>query len=327
MSFNTTNLEEFEWRITLNQRLLYFSNFTITPIGLILILLQILVYFRKKFLETTVGTYYITSSINYFILQIMTGVRFATQTNFYQLESSASIGCKLAGPIFRLFYFTCMWLLFVITLDRFLFILYPTKYQFIRTKKFARILITIIYVCCILLNILWIFSEQAESFDFKNQKIKICTSSKTILIIREVMAVGIGFSLPLLASLIINILLIYKVIEARQYYITYKESNFSITLMIWNSIFFIMNTPLLVYALFVVIININPVLYSNPDFATSYALFDTCAFALSSLGYSSSLLVQIIFNDLFRNEFRLMLFSLKFVFCHSKIESTTVSNK
>ena len=47
-----------------NEKLSHFSSFTIIPIGIILIFLQILVKCRKKFKETIVGTYYITISIN-----------------------------------------------------------------------------------------------------------------------------------------------------------------------------------------------------------------------------------------------------------------------
>lgn len=135
--FENRSLPEYHWRHEANQVLLLYSLYILMPLGIIFNTVQTCVYCRKKFFKNSMSVYLITISINNILVLITTSLRFINYIEIYDYHENTEIGCRLAQFWIRLFYCGCFWLLFLLTLDRVIFILYPNNLKILQKKQMS----------------------------------------------------------------------------------------------------------------------------------------------------------------------------------------------
>lgn len=300
-----------EWSYNLNKKLCTYSLFTILPLGIIFNLIQILVYIRKKFSLKSMSFYYIAIALNNVLILIITGVRFLAKIDFYDFEENTRIGCMLISYLERVVINASPWLNFLLTIDRLLFIIYPRKWTFLKKTKSVCIIIIVTYFSLCSLNATsFLIVKSINKLENQNILVKICSSTKVISLIREVLCITFGFLLPFFFMFNTNLLLIKKVMESRKKFKYSRDVNFSFTLIISNILFIFALLPLSLFSLFKIMVEVNPLISLKPNFASFFRLFDTCSLIIACYDFSFGLFLQIIFNRLFREEFVLLLSDL-----------------
>ncbi|CAF0891700.1 unnamed protein product [Brachionus calyciflorus] len=302
---NSSNLNE--WRFSTNQKLLFYSNFTIIPLGIIFNLIQIGIFFRKKLFRLTMNIFHIIISINNIMALILTSLRFISLIEVYEFKDTSTLGCKIVPFFIRLFYQACVWLNFLVTLDRLIFIQNFVKniHHKILILKTTLVMYAIL-ICIDSPNFFYQMTDVNTTF---NQTFHICTINQHLAIINEGITQILGIYLPLCLMFLSNLFLIKKVIESRSKFKNLKETNFAFALIISNILFTITLIPFSVYLIMVMIRIFGD--FKDESMKSFLALFETITILIACYNYSFTLIIQIIFNKCFRKEFFKVINSLK----------------
>lgn len=297
----------FEWRYDLNQMLSFYSIYTILPIGILLNVVQIIVYLRKKFISTTMSNYYIQISLNNIIAILLTIVRFIGQIEFYPFEENTKFGCKFLAFLTRFSYASCSWLNFLMTIDRLIFILFSNGYKKIQNKWFILKISFLVYFFLVVVNVpnfLFGYTMITRNYTTRVVVFYFCTGSVELNFIREFLSQILGIFVPFGLMLASNIFLILKVIESKKKINSNRETNFLFTVILSNVVFLVAFFPFSINLLIRLIVVADQSVQERIDgYLTFITLFETFSRIIICINFSSGLILQIIVNRMFRREF------------------------
>lgn len=254
-------------------------------------------------------------------------IRFVSNIEMYDFNQEISIGCKLSGFSIRLFFQACAWLNLLLTVDRLFFILLPNKYKYFKSKKkvFSIIIATYTFLC--ILNTPSLLFEYVEIFNnATNVTVSVCVASNVLSIVRELLSQIIGVYTPFILMFLTNIILIIKVMNSRNKFQDLKDNNYFAFPLIISNIFYILSfVPFSIFLILVLTVVLDPDIVSNESFSSFLALYETCATILTCYNYGFGLIVQIIFNRLFRKEFFSLFFDIKSILIKGQNRSSSKS--
>lgn len=305
----TRNIELLRSRTNARDSILFFSSFVLIPIGIFLNFTQMLILLRRRFLISIMAMYYQLISIYNIFILIVTWFNFMSKSSFTNIDFITDIGCKLLAFFFRLALQICSWLNVLVTLDRLIFIVFSTKFKFWRSKRNILILFFFSHFFFMAVNIPnFFFNSISRSTNLSNQtfETKVCTASLEIFLIRSITSQVIGIYVPFGLMVILNVFLIYKVIESkknfRQKTKMGKDTNFAFTLIGSNIAFLILMSPYSVYtAILSSYVNEEEIIL-RPTLNAYLSLFETISRSIYCVNYSISFVIQIVCNKLFRKE-------------------------
>lgn len=314
----TRNIELLIQRTITNDFLLIFSSFVIIPIGIFLNFTQMLILLRKRFLTSIMAMYYQLISIYNIFILIVTWFSFMSKSDFTKIDFITDIGCKLLAFFFRLALQICSWLNVLVTLDRLIFIVFSSKFKFWRKKHNILILFFSLHLFFMAINIPnFYFKSISRTTNLSNItfQTKVCTASLDMFIIRSVISQVVGVYAPFVLMVILNVFLIYKVIESRKNFSQKskmgKDTNFAFTLIGSNIAFLILMTPYSVYtAILSTYVNEEEIIL-RPSLNAYLSLFETITRSIYCINYSISFVIQIICNKLFRKEIINILYDIR----------------
>ncbi|RMZ93128.1 lysophosphatidic acid receptor 6, partial [Brachionus plicatilis] len=301
MELVNASASSFEWRYKVNQSLLQIALYTLMPIGVAMNTIQIFVYLRKKFVKNSMNPFLIALPLNSIFVLILISLRFADTIQIFNYEQNTDIGCKFASFFIRLFLSGCFWLNFLLTIDRLFFILYPNKFK---KLQHTNNIIKIIFLMYLLLAILCspsFFFNSSRTLNSKTNETKLsCVAHPALSISRIAIVQLFGMFVPFFLMFGTNIVLIRKVAKSRKKFASAKEMNFAFSLIISNILFLVSFIPFSIFLISNLLKVINPRIAKDPKIGSLIALYDTCAFIIACYNFSLGLLIQIIFNKLFR---------------------------
>ncbi|CAF0765593.1 unnamed protein product [Brachionus calyciflorus] len=309
MSLNTTS--EFKWHYDVNQFLLFYSNYTLFPLGISLNSIQIAFYLRVRFINTSMNIYYIILSLNNICAIVMTSIRFIALLDIYDFDENTPIGCKLNQFITRLIYSACPWLNCLITLDRLFFIIFHNRYNYLKSKMAVFKICSLLYTFLALVNIpnlLFVKSTSLKIINNQTLVINVCLGSLELSLIRESITQILGIYTPVILMFSTNLYLIYKVMESKRKFKNSTELKFVFTIIFSNLIFIILVIPFSINLMIRLISLFDSSIPKRiPGFDTFISLFDTCTRIILCLNFSLVIIVHMISNKLLRKEFLKML--------------------
>lgn len=298
------------------------------PIGVVLNILTILIFSSAK--QGNDSILYIALSV-YDILCLFT-------STFTQLLPALNINisnysdiplCRLFNILRKAIAQSPSWVQVVITIDRFRSVVCPSKLDFFRNKRnLTLILISIIFILiAVNSGYLWFYLTEEvampPSFDKNPNKIKnttarkntsVCFSSVQAQTATDIINVLFRLCLPVVIMFVMNIILTRSLILSKRKFLTpngslKREFNYTLTVIGLNLIFCVLNMPWAIwYALNR--IQIARVGFQSPiDFA-SLQLLQSFSFSIFYLNNSSSFLLNLTFNKLFRKQLYLLLTKL-----------------
>jgi len=306
--------------LTLNDvrtKLTYYGCVIVIPIGIALNIVSSIVFLRKKFSKQTMGFYNIAISIVSIIFAVFGMLNYIGN----DLALKSDFSCIFLSFGQRVFSQMAAWMNVFVTVDRMISITYPNRFPFLKNKKILTLLIFIqLMLLCIINTPNLLFKvESTETFNpITNKTVtsKSCTSTNSIVTIRDTIVLIFKVALPIILMVSMNIYLMYKLVKEKTKFkkITElkKEYQFAFSIFFMNVLY-----TLLLLPAFVCLIYLNIIQYAQTSVILSRQLI------IAQFAYSASLLivsfeflftffVNILFNKIFRQEF--LVFAKQLVF-------------
>ena len=296
----------------------FFLSITLFPIGILLNIISIFVFRRKKFNKTKMGIYYTLLSITHTValLYYLFIVNAMNLFNYNPMILS-DFACKVFTFLRRPARQISAWIQVSLTIHRFISFKYPNKSNLINNTKavyfavfLALLSISIFASGCFLYQL----DYQKVNSTNSSQSIKVCSASSTVYFITEMQSYLFRIFIPFVLIAIMSVVLYANinkgVININNLRIIKREHHFTYTCYISNLFYLVINAPILVlYMVKFVYFDENNHL---AEIINSVWLITN---EFSHLYYSTFFIWNIIFNSLFRHELSEMLKALfKIVF-------------
>ncbi|CAF1040265.1 unnamed protein product [Brachionus calyciflorus] len=318
------------WAIDLGQSLMFYDSFILFPIGIILNIIEILIFRLQTFTKTTMGFYFsINCVLNISILTFLLIIAILIIFLNMNLMFYSTISCILYFVIMLIIYQSISWLNVIICADRLLFVLYPNKFKFAKNKQILCLILLVMFVMIILVNVPSFFFQLYEiksNSSISNTTVvtQFCTASFEISTARETLAILWRIIIPFILMFVMNIFLIVKVKESKKKFSknNNQEFRFVFTVIVSTLIFLIILIPNLVLAVYSNYYRVNTSMPQRQTFSAFLFLLEITTANVYLVRYSFDIIFQIIFNSVFRNHvFRIIanLFGLSKV----RIESSS----
>ena len=230
----------------------------------------------------------------------------------YSLTSNAT--CILATFFTRFFIQMSTWTNVMVSADRVIVVLYPTRFRFIDDKKKLTWIALVLFAILAILNVPNLFYKLVTitKYDYVTNRTiedKLCTSSDSLVFIRNLEITLFRIIIPIILQIIFSIILIYKLIKsARDVNRSLKqEYRFAFIIVILNVLFIITEFPLMVTTLYLGVIGETPTYPMDTNISRNLAVV-TLAFyitlTISTYMFLSLFFVNISFNKLYQKEIR-----------------------
>lgn len=305
------NTQYIKWAIQTTKTILFYLSVSLFPLGIVTNTIEIAIFQMGKFHKTTMGFFFtINATLNIItIVYLLIFIPAAVFNNYLHLSSDFS--CKVYYFFLRLLYQASSWLQVIITADRLLFILFPNRFKFQKNKKILSIILLGVFFCISLLNIpnLMLYRNVILSHQPNNQTIITiyCTAQPQVLIARDILLISFRIFIPFILMLLMNLTLIFKVKKCRKKIKINRnirnEFRFVFTVIATTFIFLSIFIPNIVYIILSDKFQNNQNIKQKQTYNAFLVLLET----LSSLGYffnySLNILAQLIFNQVFNQQF------------------------
>ncbi|RNA31088.1 G-coupled receptor -like protein [Brachionus plicatilis] len=313
MNASTVKSENFgyiKWAGETSRAIVFYQCYVLFLLGILLNIIQILIFQRKTFKKTTMSFYYTINSaihICIFVHLLTFGIPI-TQNRSIILKSDWN--CRMYLFVLRTLYQSSSWLNVAISTDRLLFVIFFHKYKFQKNKKILSLILLVILVIIFLLNSpnFWFYIAEIKSnSSLTNQtSSKYCTSSQTALLFRDIFAIAIRTVVPFILMLVINLVLIIKVKQSRQKFGQKKrnsqEFNFVFTVIITTFIFLLTYMPNVVWIALSNYFQNNSAIKQRQTWNAFLFLFEVASSSTYFAYYSLNIFFQLAFNSVFRYE-------------------------
>lgn len=305
----------FIWALNGTKDCIYFSNLIMVPIGLVLNLITILIYSRKKFKKNTMGLYCCIIAFTDISALIVGFFEFFGLSINNDFNIVSEFSCKLLNYMTRLTFQMSAWLHVFLSLDRLISIKYLSKkLNPFKNRKFICLILVFLFIINCLLNMPSLYLHLIQTNQnitlFENLTIAYetvqCTSlSNVVLILRDSVTILFRIVLPFILTLVINILLIKSLIESKRKIKTEqslkREHSFAITLIAMNIFFLINLLPLATTLIILFMIRYDNLKLVGATFAFAIAYY------ISILNNVMPFCIHLKFNRLFYKEFTFVL--------------------
>ena len=293
---------------------IFYSFIIAGNLGIVLNILNIRTYSRRAFSHKTVGFYNIIMS-TFHILSIVTSYLFFFPYSIGKPDLMLASDWACVSILFATSVCTQMssWINVMVSFDRIVFVLYPHSdfFKIFKNKKQLLWIVAGILMVISICNIPNLFFSVEQGL-VSNQNItsRKCTSSASIVFMRDLSSVILRTALPVILEFILNTILIQKLNTYKKNF-TYNsnhdlksEYKFSFTIVFVNILFLLTQLPS-----FIVVIYLNTLDYSGAKVNASRTLaiaqlVFVLTVMLSSFDYLSLFFVNFILSSNFRKEFK-----------------------
>ena len=323
------------WARQLSFSTIFYVCTIIFPIGVILNIIEIIIFQREKFSKSTMGFFLsIYSSLHIIILIYVTAFNFPSLYRI-NLTTWSDLTCKAYVFFLRSLYQAYSWLNVIIVGDRLLFIFYPNKFKFQKNKlkiSFMLLGFLLFVFACNSPNLLYFVSVRINNSTNVTTFSRTCTAVPIVLTVRGLMTIIFRTVLPFILMFFMNILLIYKVIKSKEKMRLKKklihDLKFSFTVIFTTILFLITLIPNSVYVFMAFVFQADTSITRRQTYSAFLFLFEIMTSLVYFLFYSFNIFIQFAFNSIFKNEcLRIIANSLKGLNSYIQEENSTSRSK
>lgn len=326
---NWAELEYIKWIKSIQLGSLFYASLIMMPIGVLFNLMSIIVFLRKR-LRSTIMAYYNTLLAVCNILAL-----FTLFTYYFTISIKSDITllsqfmCKLVNYVLRICIHSVSWTQCAMIIDRMLVISFHNRFTFLKNKNIISIILVANLLVLMVANLsnfqLYINYENKTYQNQTRLATAACTSTLTILLIRDIISLMLRAILPFIIMLISNIILILSIIKLKKMQ-KYKknqtikncktpqckESQLAFSIIAINIVFFITCSPIAV-SLIVVDYYYYYSEYNEENFLNSEIIL-LCQYILAYFSTLNNILtfpLNLRYNKIFKAEFYQMLVDFK----------------
>ena len=316
----------------------YWCLVVTVPLGIILNLISIFVFIRLDMVKSTMSFLYINLSVsNAAVLVYYLFVMNSKIIMDYELSKLTDIGCKITIVIRRVLRSVPTWIEALITLDRYLAVCYPNRFDYIFKSKrnlfIIIILIIFLLICLNWINFLYFLGtltntvtiglslnqNHSTNFTYLSISDRKCMANNGFDLIGDLCSSLVKTLLPGILIFIWSILIIRRIrlIKKNLYKIgdsttsNLKERHLIIALLCMNLMFFILNFPVLILAIIRHIYGfiVGP---KNQNKIVQEILGNLYLFTydIANLYYILMFVQFLVFNKIFKKEFLMIISGL-----------------
>lgn len=297
----------------------YFSA-AILPFGMIFNGLSSLIFNRQRLNKTTMGFLYghltVIDSIS--LLTGLVLVQFLPSLNINVMFES-NVVCKLGQFTLRVVQNLSSWIQVLISLDRYLNVCHPNRFLAMRKRKTLALIMlgTTLFVLAINVENLFFYVTRRQVFvvDLNTTfVVKRCTADPAITFASDLITAFMRTWIPFC------VMAFFSWRTTRQLWLSKKrilrtdslkrERQFSLTVMLFNVLFFSFNAPVSISLILTNVYKYFPAL-TTPEAIQALELFKSISFSFSYFYQSITFFVNFLFNKIFRQEVQQIVSSLK----------------
>ena len=201
------------------------------------------------------------------------------------------------------------WISVLIIFDRFTFVLYKSRFRFMKNKFILSLIILVLMILIAIVNIANLFYYIGGS---STTSIFTCIASSFVAILSDMVSMVVRIHIPLLLMLIFDIRMIYHLYKssksAKASSVKRKEHQFTIAAMLCTFLFFITYFPLAIFYIFYDIELYSGAFNGDSVLSVLYTFYLNIFLNISYVQQTFSLFIYLAFNKLFRRELFKILF-------------------
>jgi hypothetical protein len=308
------------------QRFTYYFAATLHPIGIVLSCISLIIFSRPALNKTNMGYFYFWQTLVDIVLLLYIVFIIRSQLLFgYSLSNQHDALCKVIQLLRRFVLQASSWMSVFTTFDRFLYVYYPTKFQFMKKK----INITLIILCMFALlcainspNLLFYLDYSTNnSSSVALTVLGSCRGAPVIQALTDLTSTVMRTWLPMLLMVTFDILIIRKMqsknvkLKGHKSSSQNKENHYTRNVILLNVLFFVFNGPVAVGFLVETLRNYSTLVvlstYNRAVFDMYFQIASNFSFAYQSVSF----FINLIINNLYRTE----------LFCLIKVRKQSTS--
>lgn len=271
---------------------------------------SIFIFARLMRNKTNMGFLYIWQcSVDLCVLLFFLLLFRSGNTYGISLPSQNDSSCKFLTFLRRFILHASSWMAALITIDRFVFVLFGhnERFKFMKSKLYLTAIILVIFTIIAILDIPNLFFYI---------KAGACTADFTATISSDIISIFLRTYIPFAIMIMCNLLMIHKIFKNKRaalkvastskqssYSMSRRELQFTLAVIAYDIYFFFFNFPLSIYYIMVDINTYSGVINTDPVFKASYSVASAITASISFCVQAFSIITYIIFNKLFRQEF------------------------
>ena len=311
MTESINDIEFTNWITNLKINLLYYGSLTLIPFGFVSNLLIAAIFSRKKFHSHTMGFYHIlTAGFNSLTMLLYFAIYFS-QAIGQDVALISNSSCKFFTFSLRLSTQILSWLCVFLTIDRVVSIYYQNKFQILKNRIKLFGLISLMTIGLVILNtpnfLYYLNTAAVINTTANSTKItRSCTADSPVVRARDTIVLLVRYAIPLCVTTVLNAFLIYKLFKIKNNVnsVGRKDYIFALSLTGLNALFITSLLPN-----FSVLIYLNTIQYEQKSLLGTRKLemaniYNLIAIIITTLNSCLNIFVILIFNSLFRREFR-----------------------
>lgn len=308
------------YTFVIKNKVIQYANPFMVSLGLVLNLFCIVVFCQKSFKKSSIRYHGILMGIVNILLLAVAFYQYNSVLNQFRSDkktdnstiisnrTSSDLLCKLGDFLSGSLSPIPSWLNVLITFDRAVCVIYPTRFYFLRSKIFITIAVAVILTMSCGLSSLGFLSRNIQFKVNDSNKISFvvkCTSDQYIIIIRDTLWYSYQCIIPIIFIILMDIVLLkkLKISKSKLDKNNRRENQFASSVIILNTLFALSLAPLLIVRFL-----LNIYAYGEPRTQVSVQvqllnLLNLFAYYIYAYNIVFSFFVYIKFNKLFRKEF------------------------
>lgn len=282
-----------------------YSTISLAAVGVPGNIISIIVFSRLIGRKTNMGVLYTSQCLIDLttILTFLFTIRGSTMIFGVNLWNKYDWFCKFGYFIRRSMLMNSSWMAVITSFDRFVFIFYRNRFQFMRKK----VNLVMIVIAMILINSLICM---LNLFNYVSSASRVCTASFAITLSTDLIAILFRTYIPITLMVIFNFMMIRKISKndkikksvtmAKR---SRNENLFTIAVISSDMMFFISHFPLsIIYIVYDVYLYLD--IFRQDQLIAVKSIFSLIfAINFSVIDMVFSIFVYFTFNKVFRNEF------------------------
>jgi hypothetical protein len=295
--------------------------------------ISIVIFFNKKFMATSFAFYNISVSVIDILIFYIGCLKFVLQANTSDPLSSSMFWCKSLSFLIRPMLEIASWIQLLMTLDRFLFMHFTSRFKWIRKFSVQIAMVSILAVAFLLFHspVAFFYGhfEAINETENVTSSLLVCYTDPYqyyVVILNDFGLFFIFCTIPftimffLTISISISFIKMKKKSKSKMSSKNRKEYRFAFAIIFQNIIFLIFTLPLSTLWPVMNLKVIGVLQFSDEDAAVLDILLATFNF-LMYFYFASKFLVNIIFNSLYRQ-----IFIETFIYCMRRDNQNAITN-
>lgn len=273
-------------------------------------LISLIIFCRLVFTnKTNMGFLYACqTSVDLFLLManlfLIRSTPLIFASNLTNLTDST---CKLITFLKRFCNHASSWMTVIITFDRFIFVIYKTRFRWLQRKRALICLILLVFAFITVLDTPNLLFYLSANRNITFETYRRCVGNTDATVSADLIGVIMRTYAPFLVMMIFNALMIQKIMKSsraslKQNVNSRKEYFFTVAVMAFDVYFFILNAPESIFYVFYDINLYSGTFLSNNGFRLTYTVLLGIFTNLSMIVQTLSIVMYVGFNRIFRRE-------------------------